>query len=276
MHLVASTDGVRIPVHDLGGSGPPLLLCHATGFHGLVWGPFAARLAQRFRVWSMDFRGHGDAGPPPGRPVDWLGFRDDVLAVVEDLGLEQPFGFGHSMGGAALLLAEADRPGTFSALACFEPIVFPSEGPPGGGGDLPTGARRRREVFASRDEAFANFAAKPPLSSFVPDALRAYVDHGFADRPEGGVALKCRPEVEAATYEGAAAHPGWTRLPSVTCPVVVMTGEHTDAMPPELPRRQAERLARGRVEVVPGVGHFGPMEDPPALARAVSAALLEA
>ena len=55
-----------------------------------------------------------------------------------------------------------------------------------------------------------------------------------------------------------------------------MTGEHTDAMPPELPRRQAERLPRGRVEVVPGVGHFGPMEDPPALARAVSAALLEA
>ena len=273
--LVESTDGVRIPVHDLGGSGPPLLLCHATGFHGLVWGPFADRLAERFRVWSLDFRGHGDAGPPPVLPVDWRGVADDVRAVVEALGLEEPFGFGHSMGGAALVLAEVDRPGTFRGLALFEPILFPPEAPPGGGkGGLVSGARRRRAVFPSRDEAYANFAAKPPLSAFVPEALRAYVDHGLAERPGGGVALKCRPEVEAAVYEGAPAHPGWARLPSVRCPVAVMTGERTDAVGEELARMQAERLPGGRVEVVPGVGHFVPMEDPPALARAVAAALL--
>ncbi len=52
-----------------------------------------------------------------------------------------------------------------------------------------------------------------------------------------------------------------------------MTGEHTDAIPEGLARLQAERLPAGRVEVVPGVGHFGPMEDPPALARAVGTAL---
>jgi pimeloyl-ACP methyl ester carboxylesterase len=53
-----------------------------------------------------------------------------------------------------------------------------------------------------------------------------------------------------------------------------MSGEQTAALPPELPRRQAERLPAGRLQVVPGVGHFGPMEDPPTLARAVAAALL--
>jgi pimeloyl-ACP methyl ester carboxylesterase len=277
VRCVESSDGVRVPVHDLGGTGPPLLLCHATGFHGLVWGPFAARLAQRFRVWSLDFRGHGDASPPPGHPVDWRGFGDDVLAVVDDLELERAFGFGHSMGGAALLLAEADRPSTFRGLALFEPIVFPTETPPGGGNsNLTEGARRRRGVFASREEAFANFASKPPLSVFVPDALRAYVDHGLADLPEGGVALKCRPEVEAATYEGAPVHPAWARLPSVACPVAVLTGQHTDAVGPELSGLQAERLPAGRVDVVPGVGHFGPMEDPAAVAWAVAAALLGA
>jgi pimeloyl-ACP methyl ester carboxylesterase len=276
MQLVESSDGVRIPVHDLGGSGPPLLLCHATGFHGLVWGPFADLLAERFRVWSLDFRGHGDAGPPPALPVDWRGVGDDVLAVVEHLGLEQPFGFGHSMGGAGLVLAEAARPGTFRRLALFEPIVFPPEAPPGGGGrDLSAVSRRRREVFASKDEAFANFASKPPLSAFVPEALRAYVDHGLAARPEGGVTLKCTPEVEAAFYQGAPVHPGWARLPSVRCPAVVMTGERTDSVGAVLAGLQAERLPHGRVEVVPEVGHFGPMEDPPRVARAVAAALLE-
>jgi pimeloyl-ACP methyl ester carboxylesterase len=272
---VESSEGVSVPVHDLGGSGPPLLLAHATGFHGLVWGPFAEVLGERFRLWSLDFRGHGDAGPPPALPLDWRGVADDVLAVVDDLHLEAPFGFGHSMGGAALLLAEAARPGTFRALACFEPIVFPVEGPPRGGGHLAEGARRRRATFGSRDEAFANFSAKPPLSVFVPGALRAYVDHGLADLPEGGVALKCRPEVEAATYEGATAHGGWDRLPEVRCPVTVLTGETTDAVGGELARLQAGRLPEGRVEVVPGVGHFGPMEDPALVAGVLGAALLD-
>jgi alpha-amylase/alpha-mannosidase (GH57 family) len=36
---------------------------------------------------------------------------------------------------------------------------------------------------------------------------------------------------------------------------------------------QAARLPAGRVEVIPGVGHFGPMQDPPLLAGAVAAAL---
>jgi pimeloyl-ACP methyl ester carboxylesterase len=273
MRHLPGPDGSELAVHHLGAGRRPTLLCHATGFHGLVWGPFAGLLAQRFRVWSLDFRGHGDASPPPALPLEWRGVGDDVLAVVDDLGLEQPFGFGHSMGGAALVLAESERPGTFRGLAVFEPIVFPAEGPPGGKGDLASGARRRRATFASKDEAFANFASKPPLSAFVPDALWAYVDHGLAERPEGGVALKCRPEVEAGVYEGAPAHPGWARLPEVRCPATVLTGEHSD-VGGELSRLQAERLPGGRVEVIPGVGHFGPMEDPPLLARTVAAALL--
>ena len=43
MHHVDSTDGVVLALHDLGVDGPPLLLCHATGFHGRVWAPLGRR-----------------------------------------------------------------------------------------------------------------------------------------------------------------------------------------------------------------------------------------
>ena len=58
-------------------------------------------------------------------------------------------------------------------------------------------------MFGSRDEAYENFAGKPPLNVLAPDALRAYVDHGFADQPDGTVRLKCRGENEARIYEGS-------------------------------------------------------------------------
>ena len=72
------------------------------------------------------------------------------------------------------------------------PQVRSETGPTGDRNPLAEGALRRRPTFASRDEAFENYSSKPPFSALDPDALRAYVDHGFADEPDGTVRLKCR------------------------------------------------------------------------------------
>jgi pimeloyl-ACP methyl ester carboxylesterase len=273
---VRSTDGVELAVHDLGGRGPTLLLAHANGFHGMVFAPLAAALAPRFRLLAPDLRGHGRSGAPAGRDYVWDGFADDVLAAVDGLGLDRPFGFGHSMGGAALLLAEQARPSTFAALYCFEPIVFPPESAPRPDGDNPLvdAARRRRSSFPSREEAYANFAAKPPLSQLTPGALRAYVEHGFLDEADGSVTLACRNEVEAEVYRRAGAHDAFARLGEVACPVTVASGGRTEAVGTEAAAVLAARLSRGRVEVFSDLGHFAPLEDPPAVARAVTSFFL--
>ena len=58
---VASSDGVELTVHHLvsGEASRPLLVAHATGFHGLAYGPMADRLTGGHDVWALDFRGHG-------------------------------------------------------------------------------------------------------------------------------------------------------------------------------------------------------------------------
>jgi pimeloyl-ACP methyl ester carboxylesterase len=261
--------GLSLVVHDWGGDGHPVLLAHPTGFHGLTWAPVAARLVARGRrVWSFDFRGHGDSD----RSADgyrWSEFADDVLAVVDDLGLRgEPtlLASGHSKGSAALLLGEARQPGTFARLWCYEPIVFPSDDDLEPQHDFPLseGARRRRAVWSSRDEALASYAARPPLDVLDPEALRAYVDYGLRDRPDGQVELKCGPEDEAEIYAMGVANGVYPRLGEVSCPVLVVCGEHTDAIPPKLGEMIVERLPHGRLEVMRDVGHFGPMQDPDA------------
>ena len=77
-----------------------------------------------------------------------------------------------------------------------------------------------------RPSAFGH--SGPPLDTLAPEARQAYVDHGFADVGEagdGGVRLKCRPEVEAVVYEMATAHDAWARWGEVACAVMVAGGK---------------------------------------------------
>ena len=269
---VPSTDGVTVAVHDLGGDGPPLLLVHATGFCGAVLGPLAEALGGLFHAWALDIRGHGATGAPEGVDFGWMGFSDDVLAVVDSLGLERAYGFGHSSGGAAVLDAEARRPGTFRALYCYEPIVWPTPPPPGSRDLLIEGALRRRDRFGSREDARANFASKRPFSGFSPDALEAYLTCGFEEDGDGSVRLRCRREWEAAVYRRGLVHDGFSRLGSVTCPVVVASGDRREAVDGDVVARQAAALPHAHLETFAGLGHLGPMEDPVAVARSVAVA----
>jgi pimeloyl-ACP methyl ester carboxylesterase len=262
---------VRVAVHDLGGDGPPLVMAHAAGLHGLVLAPLARRLAGDFRCVAFDARGHGDSRLPPGLALDWYGLAADVLAVVDALTLDHPYAFGHSSGATAVLMAEQARPGTFAAIYCYEPVIVAADPPLGRDDDsvLAARARHRRRAFASRDEARRHYASKPPLDAVDPEALQAYVDHGFEDTPGAGVRLKCHPEHEAAVYATATAHDAYARLADVACPVVVACGSDTEACTPDRGRAHAERLPAGRHEVLAGLGHLGPLQRPDQVAASV-------
>ncbi|MGH9128780.1 MAG: alpha/beta fold hydrolase [Acidimicrobiales bacterium] len=183
-------------------------------------------------------------------------------------------GFGHSCGAAALLLAEIARPGTFAAIYTFEPVVF--RPPPAGvlevASPLADMTRRRREVFESAAEAYANFASKGPFSAFDPAVLAAYVDCGFEHVAGGGVRLACRREHEAFIYEAGLAHDAWDHLGEIACPVTVAYGQRSDFMGEDDATALASRIPHGRVVEVGGVGHFGPMERPGEVATSVLAA----
>lgn len=267
-------NGIRLVVHDWGGAGPPVLLAHATGFHGRIWEPIAQRLVGAGRrVWSFDFRGHGDSDAPD-LDYSWHGFADDVLAVADHLGVagdNSLVACGHSKGGAALLLGEQKQRGSFPRIWAFEPIIFPTETalPPQEDFFMARTARKRRNVWHSTDDAFAAYASKPPLDVMTEASLRAYVDYGLRDRGDGVLELKCRPEVEARVYSMGPNHGAYARLGEIDSDVLVACGETSTDIGPPLAEKIAERLPHGRVEVMPGLGHFGPQQDPDACVASI-------
>lgn len=259
---VVSSDGVEVAVHDLGGSGPTLLISHATGFHGRCYAPMAAELGDRFHSVAFDYRGHGDTPRPPG-DVDWERYGDDAEAMAA--ALDPPVhAFGHSMGGACLLMAAHRNPGLFRAIVVFEPIVFPPSGirPDGTPTPLSAGALRRRASFPSFEAAIENYAAKPPLGTFAPAALEAYVRHGFTAGEDGQVHLKCRPETEAATFDTGGTHRTWDHLGEITTPVLVISGRPHEMQPSAIASAVAGQLPASHYLQLDELDHFGPMTHP--------------
>jgi pimeloyl-ACP methyl ester carboxylesterase len=271
MEFVASTGGVRVAVHELGGTGRPILFAHATGFCGPVWQPVARQLGDHRNV-ALDLRAHGRSSRPDDGDLHWRGAAEDLLAVVDAIGLDDSIGVGHSMGGAALLLAEQARPGTFEALWLYEPIVItPSMREAlAGENSLAVSAARRRRRFPSARAAFENYASKPPLDVLRPDALEAYVEGGFETLEDGSVTLRCAPEDESETFRMGPTHDAAEHLGEVTCTVTVVKGR-VEPGPAMFADAVADGLPHGRLVQMPSLGHFGPMEDPDAIAASIRA-----
>jgi len=271
MFRATSSDGVEVAVHEFGGepSAPPLLISHATGFHAHCYEPVATRLSDRFRVFGLDYRGHGRTAAPTGWQVDWSRFGDDALAAASAVAPDGALvGVGHSMGGAALLMAASRHPDLFSRLVLFEPIAIP----PGGleidmdRHPIVVGARRRRRVFESEDDAVENYRDKPPLSVMRDDVLRAYVRHGFrpvsgGDGPDG-IELVCPADIESGIFVNARRNGVWELLPSVETPVLVVSGIVDDDQPSGRCEAIAERLPNAGYLRLDHQSHLGPFSHP--------------
>src|SRR6185312_3159351 len=85
---------------------PAMLLLHGITSSALSWVRVGPALADRYRVYALDMRGHGDSIKPSRGAYSLRHTADDALAFIEALSLERPVLIGHSWGGAtAIVLA---------------------------------------------------------------------------------------------------------------------------------------------------------------------------
>jgi lipase len=264
---------VRLAVWDWPGREPPLLLAHATGFHGRCWDE-VVRLFPDRRCLAVEFRGHGRSSKPDP-PYSWRSFGDDVAAVSGHLGLSGAIGIGHSMGGHALVSSVARRPQTFAALLLIDPVIHPPEiyGLP------PFQAPfilRRRARWSGPAEMLERFRGKPPFESWDQQVLRDYCEFGLL--PDGdGYVLACPPAVEASIYAGSNAPEAnlYAEIPQIAQPVTVLRAGSEPApgvfdlsASPTWPRL-ASRFPRGRDVLLRERNHYIPMECPEVVAEAI-------
>ncbi len=195
----------------------------------------------------------------------------DVLNADPDVDTTTIRAAGHSMGGCSIVMAELLRPGTFQSAWAFEPILFdrpegydgPHESP------LVAGARRRRPVFDSRDEAFERYSSRPPFSEIDERALRAYVEEGFVEQPDGTVRLCCEPEHEALTFESS--FPGAAERVSEIGFEFLIAASGDGMAPAEQAINIVPRNGLFELAHYDDLTHFGPLEQPDRIATDIAA-----
>jgi pimeloyl-ACP methyl ester carboxylesterase len=255
--------------HRLSGNpdGPPVLLLNGGMMTMGAWEPVAAPLGADFHVVRCDFRGQILS---PGEPEPNLEAHvADVIALLDELGLERVHAAGTSFGGLVALKLAALHPGrvaSVEAIAATEritPAVW-------------EGSVLARE--AALDAAVGGDGGRV-LDFVIPMTYSPAFQSTWA-----GVLAAHRKQTALlpplwflgiarilSTLEGLNLTPD---LPRIQCPALIVAGEEDRMFPLEHSRALAEGIPGARLEIVPGGSHGLVIEQPARVAEILKDFLL--
>lgn len=246
--------------HRESGAGRPVVLVHAIGCDHRMWDSLAASLAPSHRVIAVDARGHGRS-PVPARPYTLEQLADDVVALLDRLGIERADYVGLSMGGMvgqALALRHPSRLGRL-VIACSTS----SYGPEG----RPNWQARIKAVEQGGLEAIRDMVGSRYFSDGFraahPDIVKTVMDR-FVQTPREGY-LGCCDAIAGLDYA--------KDLGRIQAPTLVIAGEIDAGTPPAMSETIARGIPGAKLVVIPGAAHLAAVEAPEAFNAAVGAFL---
>lgn len=212
-------------MHHWPGDGPIVLAVHGITANGLSWGVVADQLAGRATVLAPDLAGRAGSRAEPG-PYGLGRHADDLIALLDERGLDRVVLAGHSMGGYVAAVAATRHPDRFSRVVLVD----------GGlGFGLPPGTDPQQHLaavlgpaVARLDTAFATRAdyrefwrAHPAFGFEWTPALEAYLMHDLVG--DGPYRSSC--VAEAIRVDGAEMFAGAEALAAfheLTVPAVLL------------------------------------------------------
>ncbi|WCD91011.1 Non-heme chloroperoxidase [Streptomyces xanthophaeus] len=244
-------DGVRISCRDWGGDGHPLVLLHGLAGHAGEWDDISRALSPRYRVVAMDQRGHGASERQP-LDLSRAAYVADVVAVADQLDLQQPVLIGQSMGGNTAMLTAAAHPGLIRALVLVE------AGPGGPNPHTPA------EIGGWLDSWPMPFPSREAAVQFLGGGP---VGEGWAaglEERDGGWWPRFDRDVMVASVAENAQRSFWDEWAKVRCPVLAVLGQN-GIIPPQESEAMLRQQPNTTAASIPGTGHDVHLEQPDVL-----------
>ena len=249
--MIADSQGVQI-AYEIRGDGEPLTIVHGLAYDRAGWGRFPALLAERYRVVLIDNRGVGESDAPPG-PYTVAQMAADVMAVLDDAGIERTNLFGVSLGGYIAQEIALTWPERVEKLVLCSTAV--------GGAKAYPMPQSTQEVFAK----YPLMEREAGLRMFVENSLG---ERGVRDLPELveeilRYRLDHAPTVEAWMAQAAAGatYDNSDRVGAIDKMTLALHGGADVVVDPRNAELLAELIPSARVAIVPDRGHLLVWED---------------
>lgn len=228
----------------------PLLLLHGGHQSAHSWDLVSLALANRFHVFALDQRGHGDSEWARDNDYAPETMATDAAAVIEHFALRDPIIIGHSMGGMVTMTLLKNYPALARAAALVD--IGPELSP--------VGAAMIRSFVESTVEFddLAQFVER--VRQYDPFRSKAHIErtvrYNLLRRADGRYVSKCDPTiVDRNTDTASLGRISLSEAARFTCPVLVIRGEHSNILEADAARRFAGALMNGELVTVSHCGH---------------------
>ncbi|MDE3132836.1 MAG: 3-oxoadipate enol-lactonase [Acidobacteriota bacterium] len=234
---------------------PVVLLANSLGANLSMWQPQVAALARSFRVITFDQRGHGASPIPPG-PYAMSDLGEDVIALLDRLGVERASYVGLSIGGMAGIWLGANAPERLDRLVL---MCTSAHAPPASRWRERVAAVRAAGTTASIADAVVARWFTPSWSLAHPDAVAAHRAMIAGTDPDGYCGC-CEAIAEMDLRDA---------LPRIPVPTLVLGGADDLALPPEHQRLIAAAIPGARLELIADAAHIASAEQPATVNRLI-------
>ncbi|MFJ9446298.1 alpha/beta fold hydrolase [Kitasatospora sp. NPDC101235] len=238
MKHTTTPDGVRI-AYQVQGEGAPLVLLAGQANNHHWWDGVRDDFHAVRSTITLDYRGTGESDKPD-EPYSTEVFAQDVIAVLDELGVDRADVYGTSMGGRVAQQLAARHPNRVDALVlgCTSP-----------GG--PHSVERDNDVRRSLAQPQPTAARQALLElMYTPDWLATHSGpcHTLGDP---GMPAHARRRHLAASNQ----HDAWDLLPGISAPTLVVHGSDDLLNPTANAHLLAHRIPDARLHLIPGARH---------------------
>lgn len=238
MPHATAKDGVKLS-YQTRGAGRPLVLLAGQANNHHWWDGVREDFEGVRRTITLDYRGTGDSDRPD-EPYTTRGFAEDVLAVLDELELDEADVYGTSMGGRVAQWLAADHPERVGrlVLGCTSP----------GGAHGVERSNDVRRSLVQPDRAAATRALLELM--YTPDWLAVHPG------PYQTVGDRHMPAYARRRHLAASGgHDAWAALPAITAPTLVIHGTDDIFNPAANAPLLAERIPGARLRLITGARH---------------------